>query len=279
MKNYKVVTTFHQKGMDLYGQRFIDSFNKIVDKSIRLEVFAENCNPQGDERTTIHNSNVITKLTAFKNKWKDVPKANGICPFPEKRPRDHHKKFKWDAIRFANKVYSVLHSAEDENTDWLIWMDADVVVHSQWPLQDFTKLFPDTRWLTFVGRGRGAQTWPECGFYGMNLKHPSCKKFLKDFERVYEDAEKGIFLLSEWHDSYVFGQLLKSARLQDADVLDYSENIYNRTAKTGGGGHPFINCVLGTWLDHLKGDSRKQKGTSLKTDLMIGRNEEYWKNI
>ena len=29
----------------------------------------------------------LTKLMAFKNKWKDVPKANGKCPSPEKRPK------------------------------------------------------------------------------------------------------------------------------------------------------------------------------------------------
>tara|TARA_B100001013_G_scaffold636_3_gene513 strand:- start:6725 stop:7564 length:840 start_codon:yes stop_codon:yes gene_type:complete len=279
MKNYTVVTTFNKKGMDLYGQKFINSFNKNVDESIPLIVYAENCNPTGDSRTTIYKSEVITDLMAFKNKWKDVPKANGICPFPEKRPRDHHKKFKWDAIRFSNKVYSVLHATEDNTRDWVIWMDADIVVHSIWPIQDFLKLFPDDKWLTYVGRGPGSQTWPECGFYGMNLKQPACLEFLKEFKRVYDDPENGIFLLSEWHDSFVFGKLLNDAKQRNANVLDYSKNIYNRTAKTGGGGHPFINCVLGTWLDHLKGDSRKQKGTSLKTDLMRQRSENYWKTI
>ena len=62
------------------------------------------------------------------------------------------------------------------------------------------------------------------------------------------------------------------------NVLDYSENIYNRTAKTGGGGHPLINSVLGTWLDHMKG-VRKSEGSSRKKDLLVPRNEKYWNEV
>ena len=40
-------------------------------------------------------------------------KANGKCPFLKKDPRDHHKEFKWDAIRFANKVYAVFETYAD----------------------------------------------------------------------------------------------------------------------------------------------------------------------
>ena len=29
--------------------------------------------------------------------------------------------------------------------------------------------------------------------------------------------------------------------------------MYLREAKSGGGGHPLINCELGRWMDHLKG--------------------------
>jgi len=111
----KVVTTFHPEGLTLYGQRFIDSFSKNVDKDIKLIVYAEHCEPNNPDSNQIKivSQNNITKLTNFKNKWKDVPKANGKCPWPEKRPRDHHKEFKWDAVRFANKVYAVFHAEEN----------------------------------------------------------------------------------------------------------------------------------------------------------------------
>jgi hypothetical protein len=154
-------------------------------------------------------------------------------------------------------------------------MDADTFVHSDWSHKEFNNLLPNNTWLTYVGRGKGSQTWPECGFYGMNLNHPVCHEFLKEFERVYEDADNGIFKLEEWHDSYVFGHILNNMKKNFPNVLDYSAEMYLREAKTGGGGHPLINSVLGKWMDHMKG-VRKDEGRSRTQDLMVKRTEGYW---
>lgn len=276
-----VITTFHKPGLDLYGQRFLDSFAKNVDKKIKLLVYAEDCvpvNPDPEQITILDSKQALPKLSAFKDKWKDVPKANGKCPWPERRPRDWNKEFKWDAIRFANKTYAVFDAFEKRAGTWIVWMDADTYIHSPWSYDQFKDLLPNNKYITYVGRGKGSQTWPECGFYGMNLNHPVCHSFLQDFERMYEDADNGIFTLDEWHDSYVFGVLLdKYNDFKDA-TLDYSEGIYNNTAKTGGGGHPLINSVLGTWMDHMKGD-RKNTGKSLRKDLISTRNETYWNEV
>ena len=275
-----VVTTFHPKGLVQYGQRFIDTFSSQVDQRIKLIVYAENCNPVNPDPTRItiiKAENELTKLTAFKNKWGKDPKANGIPPeeIKRRRPRDWHKAFKWDAVRFANKVYAVFDAVE-KSSGWLVWIDADTVFHSYWAYEDFKSCLPDTSWITYVGRGKGSQTWPECGFYGMNLNHPVCHEFLKEFERMYEDADSGIFKLEEWHDSYVFGHILNRMKRQFPNVLDYTAEMMLRTASTGGGGHPLINTKLGRWIDHLKGD-RKTYGKSLSKDLTQTRSEPYWR--
>jgi len=279
MTSISVVTTFHPEGMQKYGQRFLDSFANMVDKNINMLVYAENCNPRNKdpEQIKIIDAKEVTKLNAFKERWGNVTKANGTPPddIKARRPRDWHKAFKWDAVRFANKVYAVFHAAETCGTDWLVWMDADTFVHNSWSYKQFAKLLPNDKWLTYVGRGKGSQTWPECGFYGMNLKHPMCIQFLKEFERFYEDAENGIFELEEWHDSFVFGHILNQLTPIDNNVLDYSADMYIKSAKTGGGGHPLINTELGTWIDHMKG-ARKDKGKSLDKDIIVKRKESYW---
>ena len=188
MKQITVVTTFHKPGLELYGQRFLDSWAEHVHPDIKLKVYTEKCspiNPDEDSISIIPAEHVLEKLNFFKETWKNDPKANGIPPenIKARRPRDWHKKFKWDAIRFANKTYAVFDAATKAE-DWLVWMDADTVVHSYWDIKDFSALLPDDRWLTYVGRGKGSQTWPECGFYGMNLKDPICQDFLREFERV-----------------------------------------------------------------------------------------------
>ena len=274
------LTTFHKPGLDLYGQRFIDSFAKNVDKKIKLLVYAENCTPVNPDNNqiTIIDATELTKLNQFKSRWGNVPKANGKCPFPEKRPRDHHKEFKWDAVRFANKVYAVFDAVTRTDDQWTVWIDADTFVHSPISYEQFENLLPNDKWITFVGRGKGSQTWPECGFYGLNTQTETCKRFLSEFERMYEDADNGIFKLDEWHDSFVFGKILNQLTPLDKNFYDYSTGIYNKTAKTGGGGHPLINSVLGNYFDHMKG-ARKTKGKSQKKDLISTRAESYWNEV
>jgi hypothetical protein len=279
MSAITVVTTFHLAGLTTYGQRFLDSFAAKVDKRIKLLVYAEDCKPINPDPSRIEILDaraVLPKLNAFKERWKDVPKANGIPPddIKAKRPRDWNKEFKWNAVRFANKTYAVYDACE-RSKGWCVWMDADSFIHSPWSYEQFKDLLPENAYITYVGRGKGSQTWPECGFYGMNLNHPVCHSFLEDFERMYEDAENGIFTLEEWHDSYVFGELLK--KYSEFPSHDYSAEMYLKEAKTGGGGHPLINGPLGKWMDHMKG-VRKEEGRSRSKDIMVNRTEDYWSN-
>jgi len=279
MTNITVVTTFHKPGLNLYGQRFLNSFAEKVDSKIKLLVYAEDCspvNPNSEQITILDAKEVLPKLNAFKEKYKNVPHANGnIAKHPARNGRkDWNKEFKWDAVRFANKTYAVYDACE-RSEDWCVWMDADTFVHSEWSYEQFKHLLPEDKWITYVGRGKGSQTWPECGFYGMNLNHPVCHQFLKEFERMYEDAENGIFKLVEWHDSFVFGHLLKNLKPVSNNVLDYSAEMYLKEAKSGGGGHPLINTILGKWIDHMKGD-RKNTGKSKASDIMVNRKENYW---
>ena len=270
-----VVSTFHQPVYKLYGKRFLESFSKNIDKDINLLLYAEDCAPvvDDDRITVLDQKQSLPKLVAFKERWKNEPKANGKCP-PEikaRRPRDWHKEFKWDAIRFANKVYAVFDAAQRCNSDWIVWMDADTFVHSPFPYNAFKNLLPDRAWLAYMGRGK---KWPECGFYGINLRNEIGLEFLQEFEHVYEHAEYGIFRMEEWHDSYVFDEVLKKIKRKypNGIINNISGNLVN------GEGHPIINSELGAYLDHLKGD-RKQIGKSNKPrDLISPRKESYWTN-
>ena len=270
--NITVITTFHEPGMVQYGQRFIDSFQQRVDPRVKLRVYAENCKPivaRPEQVTVVDAKEALPDLNAFKERWKDVPKANGTCPWPARRPRDHHKAFKWDAIRFANKTYAVFEAAKDPNTDILVWMDADTYVHSPITYGQFRAMCPATVWLSFLGRNK---KWPECGFYHLTLRTPGSDAFLKEFQRVYDEAEQGIFLMEEWHDSYVFWEVLKKIRTQFPQIKDFSGHLIN------GEGHPLINCELGQFFDHLKG-VRKDEGKSRRKDLLKPRPEQYWNEI
>ena len=264
-----VVTTFHEAGLKQYGQRMIDTFVDNWPQEVKLYVYPEKCNPQVQDhsRIVLTDLDSVTELTEFKNRWRGVPKANGDVsadPIRSKR-KDAGKGFKWDAVRFAHKVYAIFDCAKKCNTEWLFWMDADTVCHSSLPLDKLNAFLPVNSELCFLGR-QGKYT--ECGLYAMKLTSPRIQDFLKEFQRMYDDAEKGIFKLAEWHDSFVFDAVRGKKKGQIVEH-NWSAGIIK------GEGHPLINCEWGAYLDHLKG-GRKQLGRSKPQDLRVKRTEGYW---
>jgi hypothetical protein len=155
-------------------------------------------------------------------------------------------------------------------------MDADTICHSTITMQDIERLIPQNVDLCYLGRNG---KYSECGLYAMNLKSQSTLNFLKEFQRVYDDAERGIFTLDEWHDSYVFDAV--RVRISDLHQLNWSAGLQDLRPHVGnsaGEGHPLINSEWGAWLDHLKG-GRKSLGRSKREDLKVPRTEPYWQQF
>jgi hypothetical protein len=264
-----VVTTFHEEGLKRYGQRMIDTFCENWPEEIRLYVYPEMCNPRisNHNRVTLKRLEEVLELIIFKNYWKDVPKANGWCKDSTQKFNDKTQKigFKWDAVRFSHKVYAIFDCARITDADVLFWMDADTICHSPITLETIKNFCPLNYDLGFLGR---EGKYSECGLYSMNLQSLVMKDFLREFQRMYDDAENGIFTLEEWHDSFVFDAVRTKFRGKLKEN-NWSQGIIK------GEGHPLINSKWGAYLDHLKGD-RKDLGRSRNKDLKIKRTESYW---
>ena len=264
---YAVVTTFNDAGRAKYGQKMIDSFCEKWPEEVALHIYPELCNPaiRNHNHVTLKRLEEVEELMKFKEKWKNVPKANGdVSADPiRSRRKDAGKGFKWDAVRFAHKVYAIFHCAKETDADILIWMDADTICHSPITMETIQRLIPADKDLCFLGR-KGK--FSECGLYAMNLRSPAVQKFLEKFQWMYDSAELGIFTLEEWHDSFVFDVVRRNSTLNE---LDWSSHLIT------GEGHPLINSEWGAYLDHLKG-GRKDLGRSKPQDLKVRRKESYW---
>ena len=277
-----VVTTFHKQGYEQYGKRMIESFLRNWPAEVKLYVYAEDCVVQESAPNLIVKDlhQASPELVAFKERWKNVPKANGDVssdPIRSKR-KDSGKGFKWHAIRFAHKVYSIFSCAKECNTKWLMWMDADTFCHSPINSKQLNGLLPGKQELCYLGR-KGK--YSECGLYAMNMESQSTKDFLTEFQRVYDDAEGqgGIFSMIEWHDSFVFDVVRQ--RFPNLKQYDWAASLHDlrpRPGMSSGEGHPLINCEWGAYLDHLKG-GRKQLGKSKRDDLKVPRPEPYWQQF
>ena len=265
---YTVVTTFNASGHEKYGRRMIDTFLQTWPQDVVLKVYAEGCTvEQTAPNLEVYDLELASApLVAFKKKWRNVPKANGDVaadPVRSKR-KDAGKGFKWHAVRFAHKVYAIFHAAKHATTDWVIWMDADMVCHSPVSIEKLLQFFPASADLCFAGRSK---KFTECGLYGMHVSEPSVKSWLAEFQHMYDDAESGIFTLDEWHDSFVFDAVRKRHRLREQNWTAHLQM---------GEGHPLINSEWGAYIDHLKGE-RKGLGRSRSSDLKVRRNESYWR--
>jgi len=271
-RKFAVVTTFNQQGLQLYGQRFINSFAQNMPPEVDLYAYGERCRPQVPKSKSkiypLDQEQSVPAVFEFKKRYKNDPRANGQGP--DKKRLDAKKAFKWDAIKFSNKVYVVCDAAERVDADVLIWMDADSYVHTPMTVDFLEKFIPEDTFTCYAGR---TNKYTECGWYSMNLKHPHAKEFFNEFQRMYDEAEQGIFLEKEWHDSYIY-DVVRVWHEEKFGVKNknFSAGIIEKE------GHPIINSELGAYIDHMKGD-RKRQGHSNRKDLKADRNEAYWNNI
>lgn len=266
---YSVVTTFHQPGLEQYGQRMIDSLEKNWPADVDLYVYAENCQP----RVSKPNTHVIdlladsADLRNFLERHRNNPMAHGKAGPPDVfNPK---KQFRWDAVRFCYKVYALSQCAERVDSGWLIWLDADSYTHSTFPTQGLKSVCPQDTMISYLGRTEKYHS--ECGWVAYNLDHPATRKFIKEFRSMYDtDA---IFQEKEWHDSYIFDVVRR--RYKDQNKLhDLNANWDGK----GLAGHPFINSELGLYMDHVKG-SRKEQGHSKPKEIVLHQDHPYWRKI
>ena len=133
-------------------------------------------------------------------------------------------------------------------------------------------LISDDICCTYIGRpgneGDRARRWSECGFMAYNKNQQITFKFHNRFKGLYDSDD--LFNWQEWHDSWLFDRMRE--RLEKRGMKNRDLNL------VGNKRHPFINTVLGEYIDHLKGDHRKtvQKSNTGIEDIVVRHKTKYW---
>lgn len=275
MTSLAVITTFPPNRWTTYAKRMIESHIQHWPNDVKLYVYYEQQKPD-----LIHEKIVYVDLErespdlkAFKQKYKDDPVANGetseipggVRRLPHAGNKDKNKgSFLWDAVRFSHKTFTVAHALKNVDADYILWLDADTYTFRPISKDFVTGLLPKDKLVNYLGR----VTYPECGWVCYNKTHPKIHEFIDSWTRLYTTGD--IFKEIEWHDSYLFWQILK--RVAPNDGVDIGKGAGVE------GLHVFINSVLGDYIDHMKG-KRKIKGKSSRSDLRSKKNQDYWKNV
>jgi len=259
-----MITSMNEKLFESYGEKFITSWSNNADAETKLIVsFEGEASPkikslQSENIEIISINSDLFKL--FHNKFGKFSESKGfIFSKNKKMPgvASFSYNYRYDAIRFSFKVFSIYKCLElglIKNN--FAWIDSDIVCLKKFSSSDLNEFFPEKDQLaSYLGRDTFPKPNPysECGFIGYNFSHPQVFEFIEEMLRYYLSGD--IFLLNEWHDSYVFDTCRRNFEQKQIEFKNISIDFMNEE-------HPFMKTNLRHFFDHLKGPERKAIGHS-----------------
>lgn len=267
MSSISVVTSCSASGWNEYGHAFVRSFEEFWPLEVDYYLVSEDRGqlPIGGGRCRVIDLLECRDADRFLRRHRDDKRASGHERLPTDVGWTPNKiaagyNFRYDAFRFAKKVFAIAQVAQIVGHGRLFWVDADVVTFAPVPVALLERLLPESTALCCLDRGAYHS---ECGFVGYRLDHPRAREFIAAFAGLYASDE--VFGLQEWHDSWVFDWLRRKMKVP-------SVAIPHRDRR-----HPFVNSELGQYMDHKKG-ARKQAGTR-RSELRINRDVPYWRGV
>ena len=253
-----VVTTFPIEDYELYGKKFISTFTKHWPKDYRLIVYTDEMVdvPRGE---CILIKDACPAIQQFIDRNKDDPKKCGREKVKGWKAKHIQKgyNYKFDSIKwvyqamvpyyaYTRHVISRNGMMAKSNDEYFIWMDGDVYTKRKISKYFIPKLL-DGHSIAYLGR---ENTHTECGFIAFSI-NPSAGKLIFDWFKLFASDE--IFKKPYWNSAHAFDYALEySTSRRVGDPLNLTPGL---------NGHVWHKCILGTYMDHLKGN-RKELGYS-----------------
>lgn len=257
MSKTTVITSFTKAGYELYGMEFIKTFRRHWPYNTRLVVYFE-----GDDELRMANG--------WEDYW-EVPHMReffAMLPFEIQHGRfpDGHYDINYDA-GMARKAFMQANAVEMYGGK-VFWIDADSITHAKVPDTFLDEVLPDDKFCCYLGRHTAdgkAWYYTESGFLGFNAEHQLAHKFFAAYKAYFLF---GLFMLHpRWHDCEGFDQMRIASKQPDAFVNLAAHLPYGTM-------HPFVNSVVGKYMDHRKGPRKTSRSGGV--DLVVERSEPYW---
>lgn len=247
---YTVITSFNQKYWDEVAKEnchYLDK-NWLKDEQIilyhELSPIPKNNLSSRVVWTDLHQT--CPGIKEFGAKWSEHPKANG----------NQGTNFRMNAIKFVHKTFAIWHRAKIQKTGYLIWLDCDAIVYNQIDKKFIKQIFSPNMIVSYIGR---PGKYSECGFLAFNLDHPETHKFLTRWENLYTSGD--FINLKETHDSWTF-DVLRLEWNQPELFIDLNKDALTKK-------HPFANSKIGPYINHAKGDNKKEKLLKLQRGISM----------
>ncbi len=239
-KRVTAITTFNKKGLEQYGRTAMASFGAHWPDDVSLVIYTEGFSVEETPRISgIDLNEASPRLVTFKQHYKQQPMANGHT--------EDGYNYNFDAVRFSHKMFAMFAAVRTLDTDYLVWIDGDVVTHADVPRDFLPNLMSDV-FAVYLGR-KGMHS--ETGFLCFDLRHPEAKAFFETMERIYLSGE--VFKLNAWHDCEVFDVTRTVFEAQGKiKTRDLSATLTTLD--------PFSESCLSAYMNHYKGQSKTEDG-------------------
>ena len=218
-KKITILTTFSDKGYDVYAKHCVSSLQRFLSDDVEMIVYTDT--PRSFDKPKLINKileSEVPDLTAFKkrNSYRVVPEGT--------------KGFIWDGVRFSHKSYAWCHAGLNTTSDILIWLDADTEAIENININYLAKFMPDGYVSSYLGRpGR----YTETGWLAWNMNHPDSKRFFQRFKQYYD--EDLIYNLKGFTDCHVYDavrQEFEAEGIQSYDITkDMPKDVFNQAFK------------------------------------------------
>ena len=160
---FSVVTTFNKESYESYCNKMLLSFDNYWPKEISIHVYYEDMEKPSDNfssRIIFYNFNENVKdWYNFREKFflKEQNKPdNSVNSF-----------YKYSAIKFAHKVYSIKEQLKNNLSDYLIWLDSDIITTNNFNIEFLKEFISEEYYLSYLGRDH-IKFHSECGFLIFN---------------------------------------------------------------------------------------------------------------
>jgi hypothetical protein len=247
---YTFVTSFSESGYHEYAKTMLDSVvDKWNPKHFKLVAYyhdfdIDSLDPPQSEAIEYRNLNDVTEMLQYRERMKKHDGTEG-----------GQMAYNWrlDAIKWCHKVYAMTELAfemmeEDplDESNWLIWLDADTVTHKLLKKDRVARWLPDK--VDLVHLGRRDVDYSETSFMGFNLSQHNTCSLLADLRGAYTIGETVAY--REWHDGFIFERLLNIYKAHGMLVHNLSEHAKGLNA--------FEQSLLAEYFTHYKGNLKKK---------------------
>jgi len=199
------ITTFAKEHIDLYGKRFIDSFNKY-NSHLPLHVYAEDF-----DKTDLSNH---YKLSDFN---KTIPLHKTFLEHIRMlqiglltKPKNRLEK----ALRWSYKSFTIIHALENSSCKYVVWIDADVETVGHFAKNSTSKINHEnlcTVYQQYIDR----ELHIESGLIIFNLHHPSIINIINHYKKGYQKYQ--VLDLDKPWDGFWLGKYCKTSK----DPINY----------------------------------------------------------